>query len=127
MSRGGGGGSGSGMMSSKEQALMWQQGHYMGGESGFISAATTQPSSQSGHDGDGGSVHGTGSEMGGAGGGGGGCYTGGPGSITGSSLYDLDSAHPSGKDRTNSSKSRLFGFFLPRVKFRKPNIDFFYV
>ena len=38
-----------------------------------------------------GSVHG--SEMGG----GGGCYTGGPGSITGSSLYDLDSAHPSGK------------------------------
>ena len=79
------------------------QGHYMGGgaggESGFISAATSGPASQSGHgDGDDllgggdGSVHGgTGSEMGG------GCYTGGPGSITGSSLYDLDSAHRSGK------------------------------
>ena len=79
-------------MSSKEQALMWQQGHYMGGggqggESGFISAATTQPSSQSGHDEE---------ILTGTGDGGMGCYTG-PGSMTGSSLYDLDSAHPSGK------------------------------
>ena len=56
---------------------MWQQGHYMGQESGFISASTTQPSSMTGHDDnlDDGA-----------------CYTG-PGSI----IYDLDSAHISGK------------------------------
>jgi len=128
MNYGGGGygaGGGGNMMSSKEQALMWQQGHYMGGgaggESGFISAATSGPASQSGHgDGDDllgggdGSVHGgTGSEMGG------GCYTGGPGSITGSSLYDLDSAHRSEVSSVHSSQA-AFGLsdpeeFIPRL------------
>ena len=89
-----------------------------GGESGFISAATSGPASQSGHgDGDDllgggdGSVHGgTGSEMGG------GCYTGGPGSITGSSLYDLDSAHRSGKFRHWLSKLSInFTGIWPQV------------
>ena len=69
-------------VSGKEQAIMWQQGHYMGGESGFISASTTQPSSITGHEDD--------LESGAN------CFTG-PGSITGSSIYDLDSAHVSGK------------------------------
>ena len=65
----------------------WQQSHYMGAnnqgvESGFVSGAGTGPSSQVGHDeeGDGGTG-----------------FLTGPGSITGSSLYDLDTGHPSGK------------------------------
>lgn len=59
---------------------MWQQNHYMGAESGFISAATTQPSSITGHEDD--------AETN--------CYTG-PSSVIGTSIYDLDSAHISGK------------------------------
>lgn len=79
---GGGGPAGGPAVSGKEQAIMWQQGHYMGGESGFISASTTQPSSITGHEDDLDSAAN--------------CFTG-PGSITGSSIYDLDSAHVSGE------------------------------
>lgn len=91
----------SGTMRGSDIALQWQQGHYMGAnnqgaESGFVSGAGTGPPSQAGHEdleGDGGM----------------GFHTG-PGSITGSSLYDLDTGHPSGKFCitllfTNSSSS----------------------
>ena len=89
----------SGPMSGSDIALQWQQGHYMGAntqgaESGFVSGAGTGPSSQVGHEdleGDGGM----------------GFHTG-PGSITGSSLYDLDTGHPSGKWKL--SKHSLFIF-----------------
>lgn len=77
-------------LSGKMQAQMWQEQHYMGGgggaESGFISASTTQPSSRSGHEDN--------LEDG--------CYTG-PGSITGGSLYDMDSAAPSEVNSVASS------------------------
>ena len=60
-------------------AYMWQQNHYM--ESGFHSASTTQPPSMTGQEEDqDGSYCGTGAN-----------------SMTGSSLYDLDSQNQSGK------------------------------
>ena len=92
---GGGGLAGGPAVSGKEQAIMWQQGHYMGGESGFISASTTQPSSITGHEDDLESAAN--------------CYTG-PGSITGSSIYDLDSAHVSGECDGYLFSSVLFCF-----------------
>ena len=67
---------------------MWQEQSYMGHESGFISASSTQANSVTGYDMEDG--------------GGGGCYTG-PGSIVSGpamsqvSLFDLDSGAPSGK------------------------------
>lgn len=54
LSRGGGGGYASQAAEHKEQTLMWQQGHYMGGpDSGIQSGAQTQaPSLSGGHGGD---------------------------------------------------------------------------
>ena len=78
------GGGRSGPMSGSDNILQWQQGHYMGAnnpESGFVSGAGTGPNSQVNDE----------IEEGGMG------FHTGPGSITGSSLYDLDTAHPSGK------------------------------
>ena len=80
-----GGGRG-GPMGGSDNILQWQQGHYMGAnnpESGFVSGAGTGPPSQVNDD----------FEEGGMG------FHTGPGSITGSSLYDLDTANPSGKLR----------------------------
>jgi hypothetical protein len=59
----------------------------MGAESGFVSGSTTQPSTITGHEED---IDG-----------GANCFTG-PGSITGSSIYDLDSAQVSGKHAQKS-------------------------
>lgn len=63
----------------RAQAYMWQQNHYM--ESGFHSGSTTQPPSMTGQeDEQDGSYCGTGAN-----------------SMTGSSLYDLDSQNQSGE------------------------------
>ena len=89
------GGNRSGPMSGSDNILQWQQGHYMGGnnpESGFVSGAGTGPSSQINDD-----LEGEGGM---------GFHTG-PGSITGSSLYDLDTAHPSGKSIENNKSKEV--------------------
>ncbi|XP_059088483.1 junction plakoglobin-like isoform X2 [Tigriopus californicus] len=80
----------------RDQTFMWQQNHYLQQqqqqdarvtESGFISGSTTQPPSMSGHE----------EDMDGN-------YVGGPGSITGSSLYDLDSMAQSEVSSIHSSQ-----------------------
>ena len=49
LSRGGGGGYAPQSAEHKEQTLMWQQGHYMGPDSGIQSGAQTQTPSLAGH------------------------------------------------------------------------------
>eukprot|EP00095_Tigriopus_kingsejongensis_P001753 maker-scaffold183_size276960-snap-gene-0.18 protein:Tk01753 transcript:maker-scaffold183_size276960-snap-gene-0.18-mRNA-1 annotation:"GE16998" len=84
---------GGGNFGPRDQTYMWQQNHYMQApdtrvtESGFISGSTTQPPSMSGHEED---MEGN--------------YVGGPGSITGSSLYDLDSMSHSEVSSIHSSQ-----------------------
>ena len=83
--------------SGMEQAIMWQQGHYMGAESGYISAASTQPPSTTGH----------GEDFDGA------CYSG------ANSIYNLNSGQVSEVSSLHSSHMHM-GLtdpeeFIPRL------------